>query len=179
MRLNRREQRAALVAVILLSVGVLYGFVLKPTLTRTETLRRVIGDKRQQLQELRARGERYVALSQGYRDLQQQILLIDPNQELLLMLDSIIQQRNLKPHLTKMEGKTIPLEGPYTEIQVETTLEDISFKQLVLFLEAIETAPTLARVQRLYLKPDQQHDHRLYATLTITQPRFDESDFER
>ena len=87
MRLNRREQRAALVAVILLSVGVLYGFILKPTLTRTETLRRVIGDKRQQLQELRARGERYVALSQGYRDLQQQILLIDPNQGLFLMLD--------------------------------------------------------------------------------------------
>ncbi len=45
IHLNRNEQRTAAISILVLAIWAVYGFVIKPVISRTATLHRVIPQK--------------------------------------------------------------------------------------------------------------------------------------
>ncbi len=72
-----------------------------------------------------------------------------------------------------MEPETLPAQHGYSETVVEIGLEGVALRQLVDFLEAIETSDVMAQIGSLYIRKDAQDATRLTSTLQIHCPRID------
>jgi len=159
----------------MLAAGVawsLYGFVIEPMQDRIHTLRRVIPEKQNELREVRALSDRYLALHRTVDNLRARMTEQDSDFQLLPFLEALIEQQGLTPVAT-MERDTISSQPGYTETLVEIDLADITLQQLLDFLQAVETSGALAHVSSLHIRRSPADKMHLQSTIQIRSPRLD------
>ena len=163
-------------AIGMVAVGIvwgLYGFIIQPTRNRIETLQRLIPEKQEELRSMQARSAEYLALRRASESLESRIARQDADFQLLPFLESLIEQHQLSDNLITMEPETLSAQHGYSETIVEIGLEGVALRQLVDFLEAIETSDVMAQIGSLYIRKDAQDATRLTSTLQIHCPRVD------
>jgi hypothetical protein len=158
-----------MVAVVV--VWTVYGFVIDPVRDRIQTLQRIIPAKQAELQEIRAKSERYIRLKKELENARQRMARQDPDFQLLPFLEALIERHQLTPYLVTMEPDT-PLSQPgYAETVVDIGLEGIRLRQLVEFLDIVETSGALIHIGSLYIRKDATNEALLSATIQIRNPQ--------
>jgi UTP-glucose-1-phosphate uridylyltransferase len=171
IQLTRRERRLGIGMIAVGAVWSLYGFVIQPVRDRIDTLRRIIPEKQNELREVQTLSDTYVSLRQEIETMQNRMADQDSDFQLLPFLEALIEQHQLTPYVVTMKRDTLPSQPGYSETLVEIGLEGIALKQLVNFLEAVETSGVLAQVGTLHIRKDAGDRMLLSSTIQIHSPR--------
>jgi hypothetical protein len=152
IRLTHREKSLVVAVVALISAWLLFAFAVKPAIERTETLTRVIAEKQDELQKLRARSNEYIFLRDSLSNLHRKVASQEQEFELLPFLESLIRECGLVKKVATMKQQVSQLEPKYYETIVEIRLESLTLRQLVDFFWKVESSEVLARIKSLYIK---------------------------
>jgi len=171
IRLRRREKLLAIALAILVGGLVLFTFAVKPAIERTETLRRVISEKQDELQKVRAGSSEYIFLRDSLDNLRTKVASQEKGFELLPFLESLIREHGLAKKVATMKQQVLQLGPSHSETIVEVRLENLTLKQLVDFLRKVESSEVLARTKSLYIKKNLTNTDLLDSVVEIHNPR--------
>jgi type II secretory pathway component PulM len=171
IQVTRRERLLAVGLAAALAVWALYALALKPTRERIRTLQRVIPEKQAQLRELNAQSVEYLARQKAVQKLQAKLATQDANFQLPRFLETMAEQHQLTSHVVTMQEDTVQSGPGYSEAVVTMELHEISLKQLVDFLVAVESSPAVIQVGRLHIRKDPTNEALLDITIGIYSPR--------
>jgi len=171
IRLTRREKLLAIALAILVVGLVLFTFAVKPAIERTETLRRVISEKQDELQKVRAGSSEYIFLRDNLDNLRTKVASQKKGFELLPFLESLIREHGLAKKVATMKQQVLQLGPSHSETIVEVRLENLTLKQLVDFLRKVESSKVLARTKSLYIKKNLTNTDLLDSVVEIHNPR--------
>lgn len=171
MQLTKRERLLAAGLVLGVGVWALYGLALRPATERIQTLQRLLPEKQAQLRDLQAKSAQYVALRNEFAQTRARLADQEPNFELLPYLERMIEQHKLSKNVGRMEPDTVQSQPDYSETIVTIDLHDISLKQLVDFLTAVETTKSNVRVGTLNIRKNAKSDALLDSTVGICSPK--------
>jgi hypothetical protein len=171
IQLTRRERRLGIVMTAVATVLALYGFAIEPMRDRIETLQRIIPEKQGELREIQASSAEYIALRRARESVEARIGAQDSDFQLLPFLESLIEQHRLTRQVVTMERDALPAQSGYSETIVKIGFEGITLRQLVAFLEAVETSGVIAQIGSLHVRKDAKNETRLISILHIHSPQ--------
>ena len=167
IRLTRREKRFAVALAAVIAAWLIFSFVIKPAAERSETLRRVIPEKQDELRQLRAKSNEYIFLRNSLAELRTKVASQDSSFELLAFLETLIGKSGLTTKVATMKQQVIPLEPDYSETIVEIKLENLTLSRLVDFLAKVESSDVLARTKNLHIKTNPSNKDLLDSVVRI------------
>ena len=148
----------------------LYALAVKPARDRIRTLQRIVPEKQAQVHQLQALSAQYTALRNGLTQRQTKTAAPGPDFQLLPFLESLIERQKLTKNMVTMEPDTRQLQlGDGEAVTIE--LRDISLRQLIDFLSAIQTSESAVRVGSLHIRKNPNNETRLDSTVGISSPR--------
>jgi len=150
-RLAPRERLLLGLAVVSLTVIVLYSFVWEPLQSGQELLGRRITLREKELTDVQRQRDTYLRLVRELEANKAAISEGDPNFNMLAYLQTAISQVVSREHIQSMNPST-KARGDYQEQQVEIKLTQVSLPQLVDLLYRIEKGDHPLRFSRLQLK---------------------------
>jgi len=172
IRLTRREKLSAVALATLVGGLVLFTFAVKPAIERTETLRRVISEKQDELQKLRSRSNEYIFLRDSLDNLRTKAASQEKEFELLPFLESLIREHGLAKKVATMKQQVLQIGPSHSETIVEVRLENLALRQLVDFLRTVESSKALARIKSLYIKKNVANTDLLDSVVEIHNPQW-------
>lgn len=171
IQVSRRERLLVLGLAGFIAVSALYALALKPARERIHTLRRVLPEKQAQLRDLHAQSVEYLALRKTAQRLQAKLASQDANFQLLPFLETMAERHQLTGRVVTMQQDVVQSGPSYSEAVVTMELHEISLKQLVDFLVAVESSPAVIQVGSLHIRKDPTNEALLDITIGIYSPR--------
>jgi len=168
MQLTYRERWMTVGLIAFLALWALYALGVRPAAERLETLKRVIPEKRQVLDELRAKSAQYLAMQAQLDGFKQRALLESKDFEPLRFLESTVNQMSLAKQLSSMKQEVLQLDSSYCEVIVEIKLETITLKQLIELLLKVRTSSYPLRIRSLYTKKNTANPELLDTLIQIS-----------
>lgn len=172
IQITRRERLLSVGLMAVIVVWALYGLVIKPTRNRIRTLQRVIPEKQAQLRQLQASSEEYMALQEQFQALQARMASQERDFQLLPFLETMIEQHQLAGNVVTMQRDILRPQPDYSEVVVTIELQDVSLRQLVDFLTAVEGSEAVIQVGSLHIRKDATNERLLDSTVGIYSPQF-------
>lgn len=165
--LTSRERWLGLGGGCILLGGALYGFLLKPISVRTQRLYEIIPQKRQDLQKMKLQGEQYLNLQTRLKQLNEKLPETDAEIAPLPLLESLLENHDLKKQLTLMNQEPSVQEGPYTITVIQIRLEDVPLPVLLQLLEDIKDGEAPLNVETIQFSRRADSKGKLDAALTL------------
>lgn len=169
--LTRRERLLAAGVAVAVGVWALYAVAVKPMRHRIRTLERVIPEQQRELHAIEAKSVEYMALQKRFNDFRAKAASHDPSFQLLPYLETLIDDQGLTRKTISMAPSILQLRPDCSETIVKIDMEDISLRQLVDFLRAIELSEALLQIGSLHIRKGPINEHLLDATVEIYSPR--------
>jgi general secretion pathway protein M len=154
IRLTRREKLLAGGLVFFTGAWLLFTAGVKPAIARIGTLKRVISQKQQELEKIRACSREFIFLRNSLNNLRTRIASQDEIFELLPFLESLVEECGLTENISIMKQRESPIDNDYSETIVEIKLQNLTLNRLVDLLYNIESSQALAGIKSLYIKKD-------------------------
>ena len=148
MRLTRREYGLAVGVVVLTAAWAFFALGVTPALERMETLKRVIPEKQNELDQLRIKAGEYASLREDLEDLRAKITSQEKTFELLPFIESLVEQCGLSQNVKTIKQVAAQPETDVQEIVVEIEMENVTLRQLCEFFEKIQSPNILASIKR-------------------------------
>lgn len=164
MQPTKRERIVIFAGAGLLGLFLVVQFVVSPTFERARTLRRVIGEKREVLADLRAKSQECKKLQAEVAQLQSLIGQQQEGRGLLSSVEKIRQTCGLAENVLSLKPTTTTIDNRYQETVVEVRLDGVQFSQLVSFLTQLDALKLAGGVKAL----DVQHADRSPGVLRAT-----------
>lgn len=172
IQLTRRERRLGISVAVALAGWGLYALAVGPMRDRIRLLNRIIPEKQQELRELRAKSDEFLALDRAFADAQERIDQQDPDFQLLPFLESLTERPELEAYLARMEQLDAPGTRPeYAETLVEIGLQGIPLRHLLGLLRALEDSSVATQIASLHIRKPAEGKHQLDATIQIYSPK--------
>lgn len=167
MRLNKRERNMALMLGIFFAGWLLYTTLVEPASARAATLRRVIPEKMQSLETLKAKCAELTALDSQLSSLKKQRETRKKNFNLMAYLETLTAHHDLTKHQKSMAADLRPLNDIWQEKIVTITFENITIKQMVDLLTQVQSDQTGARINAINVDKNVTDPKNLDAMLQI------------
>jgi type II secretory pathway component PulM len=165
IQVTPRERLLSIGLIVALAAWASYALAVKPACERIRTLQRIIPEKRAQLRQLQAQSAQYALLRNELARQQTEATAPGPDFQLLPFLETLVEQHKLRKHVVTMESE--PARGAET---VAIELRDISLKQLIDFLIAVQTSESAIRVGSLHIRKNANNEALLDSTVGISSP---------
>ncbi len=179
IRLTRREKLSAAGLLIFTAAWSLFAVAVNPALDRINTLNRVISEKQQELEEVRAISKEYIYLNKSLGNMHPKVDSRQETFELLPFLESLIDECGLSKNFKTMKRQVLQIDLNYSEIVVEVKLESLSIGRLVDFLSKIESSKALVKTKSLYIKRNMANKNLLDSVIEILDAELSQNEFAR
>jgi type II secretory pathway component PulM len=179
IRLRRREKLLAAGMLVFVAVWSLFAVAVNPAFDRIETLNRVISEKQQELEEIRAISKEYIDMNGILDNLQ---VTVDSQQEtfeLLPFLESLIEECGLAKNLETMKRQILQIDSNYSQIIVEVRLESLSIGRLIDFLSKIQSLQARIKTKSLYIKRNMANKNLLDTVIEVYNAELSQNEFAR
>jgi len=170
IQVTTRERLLSIGLIVVLAAWASYALAVKPARDRIRTLQRIIPEKQAQLRQLQTQSAEYAALRSALARRQTEMTSSGFDFQLLPFLENLVEQHKLTKHVVTMEPDARPLQPGYAET-VAIELRDISLKQLIDFLSAVQTSESTIRVGSLHIRKNPNNEALLDSTVGISSPR--------
>jgi type II secretory pathway component PulM len=170
MHVTPRERLLSIGLMVVLAAWALYALAVKPARDRIRTLQRIAPEKQAQLRQLQTQSAQYTALRNELAQRQTKTASPGPDFQLLPFLESLVERHKLTKNVATMEPDTRQPQPGYAEA-VTIELRDISLKQLIDFLNAVQTSETMVQVGSLYIRKNPHNEALLDSTVGISSPK--------
>ena len=178
-RLVPREKLLVKGLVIFAAIWSLYALAVKPANERIETLNRVISEKQQELEEVRAISKEYVFLNNNLDNFHSQADSGQDALQLLPFLEALINECGIAKNVETMKREVLPIDSNNSEIIVEVRLGNLSIGQLVDFLDKIESSQAGVKTKSLYVKRNITNNNLLDSVIEIHNTEFSQNEHAR
>lgn len=131
-------------------------------------LRRVIGDKREILAELRGRGLEYKKLDAEVSQLRSMIGQQEEGRRILSSIERIRQACGLSENMLSLKPITTMIDTRYQETVVEVRLDGIKFAQLVAFLSQLDSLNCAGGIKSLEVQHADRNPGLLRAVIQLS-----------
>jgi type II secretory pathway component PulM len=169
IQLTHRERWLAWAGGSLLTLGTLYGFLIKPALDRTQRLYELLPQKQRALEQIERMGQRYSQLRQHVDQLQADFPDSPDRGSILGQLDTLLKQHGLD-RLATLEPEPPIQQGPYTVTVIQIRLDGVTLPGLLAFLQELRTSTPPLHVETMGLTPGTATSDTLKAQLTLYSP---------
>ncbi len=166
IQVTPRERLLSIGLIVVLAAWGLYALAVRPACERIRTLQRIVPEKQAQLRQLQTQSAQYTMLRSELARQQTETASPRPDFQLLPFLETLVEQHKLTKQVVTMELDT---RQPAETVALE--LRDISLKQLIDFLIAVQTSESALRVGSLHIRKNPNNEALLNSTVGISSPR--------
>ena len=163
MALTPKDRRALVIGISALALFLLVQFVLFPLLDKRKRLNRGISIRQKGLVEMQEMQSRYAQLSRQSNTLEQLVSRRSGEFGLFSFLEKMAAEAEVKENIAYMKPSDATGDGELQQSMVEMKLNAINLKQLVAFLERIESPDNIVELKRISI----QENKKLEGTLDV------------
>jgi len=156
MALTPKDRRALIVGISTLVVFLLVQFVLFPLLDKRKRLDRGISTKQKSLVEMQEMQSRYRKLSLQSDTFEQRVSRRSEEFGLFAFLEKMAAEAKVKENIAYMKPSDATGDGTLQQIMVEMKLNAMNLKQLVAFLERIESPKNIVELKRISIQENKK-----------------------
>jgi len=164
-KLGKRDRLVLSAGGALVITILVIQFALVPFIAARQKLTKSIRTNEKILKEMIALESDYRVFRKDMETVQGGLARRAPTFTLFSFLEKKAGDTGIRSNIKNMQASRALISGPYVESDVEVTLEKITLKQLVNFLQAIESSEDLVRVKRLAIK--KSTDNVQYLTVVL------------
>lgn len=165
--LQRREQLLIGVAALLLLSIILFQFMVQPLLESQKRLRRAVSRKQQELVKIETMRQEYMVLKTKAGGVQARLSRRARGFSLFSFIDEQATETKVKGQVKSMKPSTNDVDDVLQESVVEIKLSQITLRQLVSFLTAIESEENVIVVKRLSVQKNSKEKDYLDVVLQV------------
>ena len=167
MALSKKDRRALAVGVSVLVLFVLVQFVLFPLLDKRKRLARGIAAREKGLVEMQGMQTSFHAFSTQTNTLEQRLSSRAADFGLFSFLEKKAAQAKVKETIAYMKPTDAAGEGVLQQNMVEMKLKAINLKQLVTFLELVESPDNLVELKRISIQENKKQEGTLDVIMQV------------
>jgi len=167
MNLTRREKQVIIAGMVFLGLVAAFQVFVRPALGRVGTLKRVLIEKQQVLDELRIKSREYNSISSKLEKIRQEIAKPQENTQILSFVERIQKDCGLMQNVAYMKPTTMAINNRYEETAIEINLQGITLNQLIQFLLKIESSKAFMGIKTLDIKCGAHNSSQLDTVIRI------------
>ena len=165
--LTPKDSRAMTIGGAALLVFVLIQFVFSPLLDKREKLNRAIVRKETSLVEMREMQTVWAQLSRQNNTLEQRVGRRSADFGLFAFLEGQAAGAGVKDAIDYMKPSDASGEGELQQVMVEMKLKAITLRQLVAFLERIESPVNIVELKRISIQKNKKEEDTLDVIMQV------------
>lgn len=167
-KLEPRERLVIGGGIAILVCFVFLQFVLAPYLTASKNLDRSLANRKADIVELKLLQQEYRNLQEQAGGIRKQLETRPPNFSLFSFLDNQASAAAVKDFISYMKPSTAEnSDGDLIESLVEMKLQEIGLKQLVDFLQRIESPENVVSIKRISVQESGKQENSLDVIMQI------------
>lgn len=167
MQLSQREKVAVSLAGAAVLLFVLFQFVVFPLADKRARLIRGLAAKEKAVVEMRSLQERYRQLSSQTGSIAEMLAKREKDFSLFSFLEQGAADSGVKDRIAHMRPSESPEGELFQQSRVEMKLQGLSLKQLIDFLEKVESPDHLVGVDKITIQENGKDQGTLDATLLL------------
>ncbi len=144
------------IGISALVLFLLVQFVLFPLLDKRKRLNRSINSKQKALVEMKEMQSRYGQLSLQNNTFEQRVAERSKEFGLFAFLEKKAAETRVKENIVYMKPSDASGEGVLQQVMVEMKLNAVNLKQLVAFLEGIESPDNIVELKRISIQENKK-----------------------
>ena len=167
MALTPKDRRALVIGISALALFLLVQFVLFPLLDKRKRLNRGISIRQKGLVEMQEMQSRYAQLSRQSNTLEQLVSRRSGEFGLFSFLEKMAAEAEVKENIAYMKPSDATGDGELQQSMVEMKLNAINLKQLVSFLERIESPENIVELKRISIQENKKQEGTLDVIMQV------------
>ncbi len=167
MALTPKDRRALVIGISALALFLLVQFVLFPLLDKRKRLNRGISIRQKGLVEMQEMQSRYTQLSRQSNTLEQLVSKRSGEFGLFSFLEKMAAEAEVKENIAYMKPSDATGDGELQQSMVEMKLNAINLKQLVSFLERIESPENIVELKRISIQENKKQEGTLDVIMQV------------
>ena len=167
MALTPKDRRALVIGISALALFLLVQFVLFPLLDKRKRLNRGINIRQKGLVEMQEMQSRYTQLSRQSNTLEQLVSRRSGEFGLFSFLEKMAAEAEVKENIAYMKPSDATGDGELQQSMVEMKLNAINLKQLVSFLERIESPENIVELKRISIQENKKQEGTLDVIMQV------------
>ncbi len=156
MALSRRDKRTLVLGAAVLVVFLVVQFGIFPLMDRRQRLARGIAAREKGIVEMREMQSRFHRFSRQSNTLEQQVEQRPGDFSLFSFLEAQAAKAQVKQNIAYMKPSDAVGEGGLRQIMVEMKLKAVTLKQLVAFLDLIESPEKIVELKRISIQENKK-----------------------
>lgn len=156
MALSKRDRSALLIGGSLLLAFAVLQLIFFPLLDKRKRLEKTITISEREVKEMQAMQQKYGQLHAQSNSLEKQLGKRAAGFSLFSFLEKMATQAKVKEHIAYMKPSSVTGEGLLRQVMVEMKLRTIGLKQLVAFLEHMESPENVVTVKRISIQENKK-----------------------
>ena len=167
MALTPKDRRALVIGISALALFLLVQFVLFPLFDKRKRLNRGISIRQKGLVEMQEMQSRYTQLSRQSNTLEQLVSRRSGEFGLFSFLEKMAAEAEVKENIAYMKPSDATGDGELQQSMVEMKLNAINLKQLVSFLERIESPENIVELKRISIQENKKQEGTLDVIMQV------------
>jgi len=167
MALTQKDRRALVIGISALALFLLVQFVLFPLFDKRKRLNRGISIRQKGLVEMQEMQSRYTQLSRQSNTLEQLVSRRSGEFGLFPFLEKMAAEAEVKENIAYMKPSDATGDGELQQSMVEMKLNAINLKQLVSFLERIESPENIVELKRISIQENKKQEGTLDVIMQV------------
>jgi general secretion pathway protein M len=167
MALTPKDRKALVIGISALALFLLVQFVLFPLLDKRKRLNRGISIRQKGLVEMQEMQSRYTQLSRQSNTLEQLVSKRSGEFGLFSFLEKMAAEAEVKENIAYMKPSDATGDGELQQSMVEMKLNAINLKQLVSFLERIESPENIVELKRISIQENKKQEGTLDVIMQV------------
>ena len=152
MRLTKREKIIVISGIAGLGLLLSFQVLIRPALSRTKTLKRVVSEKREILSELLTKSREYNSLQEHLEQVRKTIANQQKDKKILSLLESMQRDCGLSKNVISMTPTTTAISNIYEKTNVEIKYGAVTWDQIIQFLMKIRSSDMLIGIRSLEIQ---------------------------
>jgi general secretion pathway protein M len=166
-KISQRDRLFLLAGGVFVIFFLLMQFAVFPLLDNRVQLRRGIAERENALLEMRELQERYRELHSQANSLADQLGGRNAGFSLFAFLEQNATKTDVKKNIAYMKPSEIADDGPFKEVYVEMKLQAVTLRQLVSFLQLVESPENIVALKRLSIQENKKEQDTLDVILQV------------
>lgn len=157
MQMNQKDRTALIIGGLCVVFFLCVQLIVIPSYKKKKRLEKVLVTKQQNLAEMQEMQTRFLQLSSLGNSITLQLEKRKENFSLFSFLEEKAGNNGIKDKITYMKPSDTVDNESFRQILVEMKLQSINLKQLVSFLEEIESPENLVALQRISIQENKKN----------------------
>ncbi|MBN1975474.1 MAG: hypothetical protein JW787_17690 [Sedimentisphaerales bacterium] len=167
MSLKQREKQIIIGGIAGLGLLLAFQVFVKPEINRTKTLKRVVSEKREILNNLQIKSKEYISLKNQLEQIHARIRNQQKDKKILSSIEQIQKDCGLTRNVVNISPTTSAISNIYEKTNVEVKYAAVTLEQIIQFLLKIESSDLLIGISSLEIKRGLQNPLLLDAAIQL------------